>query len=170
MVDEHFGINVVEFMVSGAFFSLGLGTVLIVFLSQAAGVIPVAHASGGPLKDIIVPFNGENTGMYFKSPAVLLDAPRSLLISLIAFVPSNRIPCAYSTRIRRGDASGSHAVSRRRACNTLACTCMGCPTVFGGRVRERVEPEWVEGIRRSWIACWMKPFWDSLSHLAELLS
>jgi alpha-1,2-mannosyltransferase len=61
MVDEHFGINVVEFMVSGVFFSL-LGAVLIVFLSQAAGVIPIAHASGGPLKDIIVPFNGENTG------------------------------------------------------------------------------------------------------------
>jgi hypothetical protein len=68
MVDEHFGINVVEFMVSGAFFSLGLGPVLIVFLSQAAGVIPVAHASGGPLKDIIVPFNGENTGMYSNLP------------------------------------------------------------------------------------------------------
>ncbi|KAF8877139.1 mannosyltransferase [Gymnopilus junonius] len=44
MVDEHFGINVVEFM--------------------AAGVIPVAHASGGPLKDIIVPFNGEPTGFH----------------------------------------------------------------------------------------------------------
>ena len=97
MVDEHFGINVVEFMVSGAFFSLGLGKVLIVLLSQAAGVIPVAHASGGPLKDIIVPFNGKNTGVYFKSPAVLLDAPRSLLIAFIAFVPLNRIPCTDLT-------------------------------------------------------------------------
>ena len=29
---------------------------------QAAGVIPVAHKSGGPLEDIIVPFNGERTG------------------------------------------------------------------------------------------------------------
>ncbi|KAF8817058.1 mannosyltransferase [Phlegmacium glaucopus] len=44
MVDEHFGINIVELM--------------------AAGVIPVAHASGGPLKDIIVPFNGERTGFH----------------------------------------------------------------------------------------------------------
>jgi len=44
MVDEHFGINVVEFM--------------------AAGVIPVAHASGGPLMDIIVPYKGEPTGFH----------------------------------------------------------------------------------------------------------
>ncbi|KAF8333595.1 uncharacterized protein EI90DRAFT_3052511 [Cantharellus anzutake] len=35
MIDEHFGINVVEFM--------------------AAGLIPVSHASGGPLLDIIKP-------------------------------------------------------------------------------------------------------------------
>jgi len=42
MVDEHFGINVVEFM--------------------AAGVIPVTHASGGPLNDIVVPYKGLPTG------------------------------------------------------------------------------------------------------------
>lgn len=29
---------------------------------KAAGVIPVAHASGGPLQDIIVPYDGERTG------------------------------------------------------------------------------------------------------------
>lgn len=44
MVDEHFGINVVEYM--------------------AAGVIPVAHRSGGPLKDIIVPVGGLKTGYH----------------------------------------------------------------------------------------------------------
>jgi len=44
MLDEHFGINVVEFM--------------------AAGVIPIAHASGGPLEDIVVPFQGEATGYH----------------------------------------------------------------------------------------------------------
>ncbi len=43
MVDEHFGISVVEFM--------------------AAGAIPVTHASGGPLNDIVVPFNGLPTGI-----------------------------------------------------------------------------------------------------------
>lgn len=42
MVDEHFGINVVEFM--------------------AAGAIPVAHASAGPLLDIVVPMDGQPTG------------------------------------------------------------------------------------------------------------
>ncbi|KAK4685333.1 hypothetical protein P7C73_g4818, partial [Tremellales sp. Uapishka_1] len=44
MQDEHFGINIVEFM--------------------AAGLIPVVHSSAGPLLDIVVPFNGEKTGFH----------------------------------------------------------------------------------------------------------
>ena len=52
-------------------------------ISQAAGVIPIAHASGGPLKDIIVPFNGENTGWL---PGVLLDAFRSLLTAFVTSI------------------------------------------------------------------------------------
>ncbi|WVQ98028.1 hypothetical protein IAU59_005149 [Kwoniella sp. CBS 9459] len=44
MMDEHFGINVVEFM--------------------AAGLIPVVHASAGPLMDIVVPHNGRQTGYH----------------------------------------------------------------------------------------------------------
>ncbi|KAF8183753.1 hypothetical protein K438DRAFT_1838540 [Mycena galopus ATCC 62051] len=48
MLDEHFGINVVEFM--------------------AAGVIPIAHASGGPLEDIVVNFQGQPTGYHAKTP------------------------------------------------------------------------------------------------------
>ncbi|KAJ4483308.1 mannosyltransferase [Lentinula aciculospora] len=47
MVDEHFGINVVEFM--------------------AAGLIPVAHKSGGPLQDIVVPFHEQPTGYHADS-------------------------------------------------------------------------------------------------------
>ncbi|TFK48788.1 mannosyltransferase [Heliocybe sulcata] len=54
MVDEHFGINVVEFM--------------------AAGVIPVTHASGGPLNDIVVPFNGEPTGYHATTPETFAEA------------------------------------------------------------------------------------------------
>ncbi|KAF8955260.1 mannosyltransferase [Flammula alnicola] len=59
MVDEHFGINIVEFM--------------------AAGVIPVAHASGGPLKDIIVPFNGERTGFHARTLEEFADAMQTVL-------------------------------------------------------------------------------------------
>ncbi|KXN82832.1 GDP-Man:Man(3)GlcNAc(2)-PP-Dol alpha-1,2-mannosyltransferase [Leucoagaricus sp. SymC.cos] len=54
MVDEHFGINVVEFM--------------------AAGVIPIAHASGGPLKDIVIPFNGKPTGYHAKTTEEFAEA------------------------------------------------------------------------------------------------
>lgn len=42
MKDEHFGISVVEFM--------------------ASGLIPVVHASAGPLLDIVTPFKGQITG------------------------------------------------------------------------------------------------------------
>ena len=42
MWNEHFGIGVVEFM--------------------AAGLIPLAHDSGGPKLDIVIPWNGSTTG------------------------------------------------------------------------------------------------------------
>jgi len=48
MIDEHFGINVVEMM--------------------AAGLIPVVHASGGPLLDIVLPTpEGLPTGFVYAS-------------------------------------------------------------------------------------------------------
>ena len=43
MWNEHFGIGVVEMM--------------------AAGVVTIAHDSGGPKLDIVTPFEGEPTGM-----------------------------------------------------------------------------------------------------------
>ncbi|KAJ6526624.1 mannosyltransferase [Mycena vulgaris] len=54
MVDEHFGINVVEFM--------------------AAGVIPIADASGGPLEDIVLPVDGGITGYHATTPATFAAA------------------------------------------------------------------------------------------------
>lgn len=42
--------------------------------AQAAGVIPVAHASGGPLLDIIVPLDGEPTGYHATSPETFAEA------------------------------------------------------------------------------------------------
>ncbi|KAG6865199.1 hypothetical protein C0991_004570 [Blastosporella zonata] len=59
MVDEHFGINVVEYM--------------------AAGVIPVVHASGGPLKDIVVPVDGEPTGYHADTPNTFAEALHTAL-------------------------------------------------------------------------------------------
>ena len=64
MVDEHFGINIIEFMVClyMVLSLLGSPSNAFVRVVKAAGIIPVAHASGGPLCDIIVPFNGKPTG------------------------------------------------------------------------------------------------------------
>jgi alpha-1,2-mannosyltransferase len=65
MVDEHFGINVVEFMV-------GCSSVEVIkcashssalSFDQAAGLITLSHASAGPLLDIAVPApSGQVTG------------------------------------------------------------------------------------------------------------
>lgn len=63
MQDEHFGINVVEFMV-GAQDTRGNKLYELCTDIQAAGLIPVVHASAGPLLDIVVPHDGIRTGRY----------------------------------------------------------------------------------------------------------
>lgn len=59
MVDEHFGINIVEFM--------------------AAGLIPLVHASGGPLHDIVVPYQSRPTGFHAKTPGEFATAMHEIL-------------------------------------------------------------------------------------------
>jgi len=62
MVDEHFGINIVEFMVRQSVLLYTSSDLRPNRLVKAAGAIPVTHASGGPLKDIVVPVDGKRTG------------------------------------------------------------------------------------------------------------
>jgi alpha-1,2-mannosyltransferase len=68
MWNEHFGIGVVEY--------------------QAAGLISVVHNSGGPKRDIVVPFHGEPTG---------------ILLTLCFFYSADqaRFPRYHTNRIRR---------------------------------------------------------------------
>lgn len=46
---------------------------------QAAGAIVVAHKSGGPLLDIVVPLNGEPTGYHATSSETFAEAFRTVL-------------------------------------------------------------------------------------------
>ncbi len=67
MTDEHFGISIIEYMVSFAawqrpFFILNSDR------SQAAGVAVLAHDSGGPKSDIVVPFKSKPTGAVKQTP------------------------------------------------------------------------------------------------------
>lgn len=58
MIDEHFGINVVEFM--------------------AAGLITLSHASAGPLLDIAVPEDGQLTGFHAHSNSQFVEAAQKI--------------------------------------------------------------------------------------------
>lgn len=78
---EHFGIGVVELM--------------------AAGVVPVAHASGGPLADIVVGTCGELPGRLATTPGEYADAMHEVL-SLAA-----REPEAFAELQARARASAS---------------------------------------------------------------
>ena len=80
MQDEHFGINIVEFMVRRV---TRCGGGVSMTDAQAAGLIPIVHASAGPLMDIVVPLNGQTTGTPACTPSLAhrrlpRDGPRLL--------------------------------------------------------------------------------------------
>jgi glycosyltransferase involved in cell wall biosynthesis len=66
MWNEHFGIGVVEMM--------------------AAGAITVAHDSGGPRADIVVPYSGVPTGFLATTPAQYADALEAIFSAVDALV------------------------------------------------------------------------------------
>lgn len=76
MVDEHFGISVVEYM--------------------AAGAIPIAHNSAGPRMDIVLPEDGKQTGFLAQTLEEYADA----IVSIIRMPASERLEMAAAARKR----------------------------------------------------------------------
>ncbi|CAA3028127.1 GDP-Man:Man(3) c(2)-PP-Dol alpha-1,2-mannosyltransferase-like [Olea europaea subsp. europaea] len=76
MVDEHFGISVVEYMASGA--------------------IPIAHNSAGPKMDIVLPEEGKQTGCLAQSVQEYADA----IVKIITMPEPERLEMATAARRR----------------------------------------------------------------------
>ncbi|CAA3031293.1 GDP-Man:Man(3) c(2)-PP-Dol alpha-1,2-mannosyltransferase [Olea europaea subsp. europaea] len=76
MVDEHFGISVVEYMASGA--------------------IPVAHNSAGPKMDIVLPEEGTQTGFLAQSVQDYADA----ILKIMTMPEPERLEMAAAARRR----------------------------------------------------------------------
>ncbi|CEH13774.1 glycosyltransferase family 4 protein [Ceraceosorus bombacis] len=90
MVDEHFGINVVEFM--------------------AAGLITLSHASAGPLLDIAVPDEqGRRTGYHARS----VDDFAATLQRILDLPSEEVIAIRQRARIRASETFGADAFCER---------------------------------------------------------
>ncbi|KAJ1690210.1 hypothetical protein LUZ63_014365 [Rhynchospora breviuscula] len=76
MVDEHFGISVVEYM--------------------AAGAIPIAHNSAGPRMDIVLEEDGQQTGFLASTKEEYADA----IIKVLMMSDTDRLKVASSARNR----------------------------------------------------------------------
>ncbi|XVF84052.1 hypothetical protein PTKIN_Ptkin16aG0543600 [Pterospermum kingtungense] len=76
MIDEHFGISVVEFM--------------------AAGAIPIAHNSAGPKMDIVLDEDGQQTGFL----AQTIDEYANAILNIITMPEAERLKIATAARRR----------------------------------------------------------------------
>ncbi|KAK9284003.1 hypothetical protein L1049_012262 [Liquidambar formosana] len=78
MIDEHFGISVVEYM--------------------AAGAIPIAHNSAGPKMDIVLEEDGQQTGFLAQNVEEYADA----ILEVIRMPELERLKMAAAARKRAG--------------------------------------------------------------------
>lgn len=76
MIDEHFGISVVEYM--------------------AAGAIPIAHNSAGPKMDIVLEEDGQQTGFLAQNAEEYADA----IVRIILMPETERLEMAAAARRR----------------------------------------------------------------------
>ncbi|GMP23458.1 hypothetical protein CsSME_00001049 [Camellia sinensis var. sinensis] len=78
MIDEHFGICVVEYM--------------------AAGAIPIAHNSAGPKMDIVLEEDGQQTGFLAQNVEEYADA----ILKVLSMPETERLKMAAAARRRAG--------------------------------------------------------------------
>ncbi|KAF8394895.1 hypothetical protein HHK36_018833 [Tetracentron sinense] len=78
MIDEHFGISVVEYM--------------------AAGAIPIAHNSAGPKMDIVLQENGQQIGFLARDVEEYADA----ILKILMMPETDRLEMAAAARRRAG--------------------------------------------------------------------